>query len=672
MEFREFKVAISKQFDKMNKHELFRLNVEKDLLWELYLKSFPEGTNPMFREKTEHDCNCCKQFIRAVGGMVAIIEGKIVSVWDVEVGGFYQVVADALSSYVKSFPIDNIFLHTEPTAGTDKNYEMKEGKTATWEHFYIKLPPNRVVKGIDIGPRLSESRALHDVFIRSLSEITDESVETVIELIGQNSLYRGEEKLSAVKAFQKLKMEFNKLQNIAEKDIFCWSKINNIPPSISKMRNDVIGSLLVDLSEGKDLDKAVASFESKVAPANYKRPTALITKAMIELAKQKIEELGLSSALERRYAKIQDITINNVLFADRGVKSNMSGDVFAQLIKQAPEKVPNSDKIDEVSIETFIKNILPTADSIELMFENKHSGNLVSLVAPVDPSAQGMFKWPNNFSWSYTGEMTDSIKERVKSAGGNVTGDLCLRLGWFNYDDLDAHMKEPGGYEIYFVNRNNTSPSGGRLDVDMNAGGLRSREAVENIFYQNRSKMKEGRYKYQVHNFCKRETIDDGFEVEMDYLGNVTRFVYPNPVPGGKTIDVVEYEYSHKNGVVIIKALPASQAVKNIWGLSTQSFHKVSVIMNSPNYWDEKAVGNKHYFFMLENCLNDGKARGFFNEFLKEELNVHRKVLEVVGAKMKTDESQDQLSGLGFSSTQRNSILCRVKGNFTRTIKITF
>lgn len=94
--------------------------------------------------------------------------------------------------------------------------------------------------------------------------------------------------------------------------------------------------------------------------------------------------------------------------------------------------------------------------------------------------------------------------------------------------------------------------------------------------------------------------------------------------------------------------------------------------MLSPNYWDERAVGNQHYFFMLENCLNEGKARGFFNEFLRPDLDAHRKVIEMVGAKMKTDESNDQLSGVGFSSTQRNSIMCRVTGAFTRIINITF
>ena len=96
------------------------------------------------------------------------------------------------------------------------------------------------------------------------------------------------------------------------------------------------------------------------------------------------------------------------------------------------------------------------------------------------------------------------------------------------------------------------------------------------------------------------------------------------------------------------------------------------MIMNSPNHWDGQTTGNKHYFFMLEGCKQEGGARGFYNEFLTDDLRDHRKVFEVLGSKMKTPESDDQLSGVGFSSTQRNHVFCRVAGSFTRTIKITF
>lgn len=670
--FNVFKNAVAKQFDLMQKHPLFRVNVEKDDLWSTYISRFPEGANPIFRERTEHDCSCCKQFIRAIGDTVAVIEGKIVSIWDISIPGepVYQAVANGLSAFVKSATIADTFLHYERTAGTDRSFEQMVDGVKMWEHFFVNIQSKFVVKGADIASALAEPRAIHDVLLRSLNDVTVESIDTVLELIAQRSLYRGEEHKFAVDSFYKLKIQFDKLQTETEKDILAWTASKEVPVAVSKIRNTVIGSLLVDLSEGKDLEPAVGSFEAKVAPTNYKRPTSLITKAMIEQAKAKLSELGLTSALDRRYASINDITINNILFANREARKTINGDVFDELEASVGTKIKNFDKVEEVPIERFIAEILPRADSVEVMMENSHIGNLVSLIAPIDPTAGRLFKWDNNFSWSYNGEMADSIKERVKKAGGNVSGDLCCRLAWFNHDDLDFHMKEPGGGHIFFGNRYITSPNGGRLDVDMNAGCGTTREPVENIFYESKKTMMEGTYTLEVNNFNKRESVDVGFEVEIDFLGTVHRFVFDKAVANRGTITVVKFKYSRAGGIEITESLPHSQTVRNVWGVPTQTFRKVSVMMMSPNHWDEKAVGNKHYFFILDGCVNDGTARGFFNEFLKEDLNVHRKVFEVVGSKMKVADSPNQLSGLGFSSTQKNTLICRVKGSFTRTIKI--
>lgn len=83
-------------------------------------------------------------------------------------------------------------------------------------------------------------------------------------------------------------------------------------------------------------------------------------------------------------------------------------------------------------------------------------------------------------------------------------------------------------------------------------------------------------------------------------------------------------------------------------------------------------VGNKHYFFILDGCKNPSPVRGFFNEYLRSELSQDRKTFEMLANKMKAPYSDNQLSGLGFSSTIRNSVICKVTGSFTRTIKVNF
>lgn len=48
------------------------------------------------------------------------------------------------------------------------------------------------------------------------------------------------------------------------------------------------------------------------------------------------------------------------------------------------------------------------------------------------------------------------------------------------------------------------------------------------------------------------------------------------------------------------------------------------------------------------------------------------KVFEVLADKMKTPYQEHQLSGLGFSSTMRNSVIVKVDGTFSRTLKVNF
>lgn len=669
MAFINFKHAVAKQFDTMRKHNLFVTQVEKDDLWATYLASFPEGANPIYRERTKHDCSCCRQFIRAVGNVVAIIDGKIVSIWDTpDVGPVYQPVANALSTLVKSKPIDNVFLTTERTAGQDKNFEQMVDRVQTWEHFFVNIPSQFVMRNEQIGPKLSDLRATHDVFLRGLQEIAPDAVDTVLELISQNSLYRGEEHRHTLNEFAKLQAQFKTMD---DQELFVWSRIASVSPAISRVRNTSIGTLLQDLSSGVELEDAVKKFEAMVAPTNYKRPTALVSKAMVEKARTKIEELGLTSALERRYAKLSDISINNVLFADRSARKTMGVDVFDDIASDIRDKAPReSAKIENVPVDRFISEILPKATLLEVLFENSHASNLVSLIAPVDPTAGPLFKWDNNFSWSYNGDMTDSIKKRVKAAGGNVTGELCCRLAWEYADDLDFHMYEPCNSRIYFRNRGRLSTNGGMLDVDANGMDGIKEHPVENIFYDRLASMKDGTYTLMVNNYNRRSD-GTGFEVEIDIKSVVHHFVYDKVVRSGETIKVAKLKKT-KDGIEVIPSLPSTQASKQIWNVSTQTYRRVSAVMLSPNYWDEQGVGNKHYFFMLDDCQNDGKARGFFNEFLKPELNEHRKVFEIVGSKMKTAESTDQMSGLGFSSTQRNNLLVRVQGAFTRVINIIF
>jgi hypothetical protein len=686
MDFAIFKAAVSKRFEFLARHSLFRVNLDadngqgtiisgRDRIWATYLSAFPAGADPIFRERTEHDCNCCKSFIRAVGNCVAIVDGKLETLWDLKVSDpNYQIVADAMAAFVRNGKVTDIFLHMESTAGRDKTFEqVLGGENITWNHLAVTLPRDTVVDKHDIPSTLNGPRDDHQVLHRSLTEFSVEALDIVRELIAQNSLYRGEEDKYATTEFHKLKTVFDTLLTDQAKDLFVWTKVKGISGAVSRIRNSTIGTLLIDLSAGVELDVAVAKYEDKKSGTKYKRPTALVTKGMIDKAKETLQKLGLVSALERRFAGISDITVDNILFADRSAKALMADSIMDELTPTSNTRPKNLDKVEEVTMNGFITNILPHVKTIEVLLENQHLTNMVSLIAPGDPTSGSLFKWDNRFSWSYNSGVADSIKERVKNAGGSVNGVLCCRLAWEYSDDLDFHMYEPsGGTHISFSNKRQKSICGGMLDVDANGGDGQRPDPCENIFYEDKSRMKEGDYRLTVHNWNRR-SAGIGFEAQVEFDGKTFNFSYPRVVADKEEVNIAVINYSKTAGFTIKSDLGQINLSKEFWNLKTQNFHKVNVLMMSPNYWDgQVGVGNKHYFFMLEDCLNDGSARGIFNEFLKDELNPHRKVFEMVGSKINLASTEAQLSGLGFSSTLKSHVVVRVTGAFTRLIKIVF
>lgn len=675
-EFIKFNYEINKKFTDMQEKsvELFVVDIDKDVLWDIYLSSFNEDDNPIYLERTEHDCNCCKQFIRDVGGVVAIIDGELESIWAVDVGGIFQPVADALMDSVLASPIKNVYRHYQKKIGTAANYQLLEnGDSHKWEHFNTELPNSVVLDhGVSVGEVKADTLANYDVLKRSLEEIDAESIEIVSDLIVQNSIYRGEEHKSIVTKLKELKWEYSNITQLCYKTIFLWETSAKMKQA-GRIRNTVIGTLLCDISDGVDLEIAVKSFEAKVAPTNYKRSSALVTQKMIDNAEQTIVEHNMEDSLDRRYAVDTDITINNVLFADRSTKPKMKcGSVLGDIKPTKKASNKSFPKVEEIGIDDFIDNVLPTISSMEVFVENTKKSNLVSLIAPVHDYSRNILKWANNFTWSYNGEVTDSVKERVKKAGGVVDADVRASLSWFNYDDLDIHVKTKNDHIFYGHKR---GKCGGHLDVDMNVGKTTTREAVENLYWKDKSKMTEAVYEVYVNNFTKRETVDVGFDLQFVFGDEVMNLSYPKALRNGESVHVLNFEYSKKKGISVIEQnVECSSTVssEDVWNVSTENFHKVKMLMNSPNHWDNQTVGNKHWFFMLEGCYNPDTARGFYNEFLSESLNKHRKVFELLSAKMKTPESTDQLSGLGFSSTKRSELICKVSGSSNRTLKIKF
>ena len=408
-----------------------------------------------------------------------------------------------------------------------------------------------------------------------------------------------------------------------------------------------------------------------VAPANYKRTTALVTPRMAKEATKKVAELGVSDSLFRKMATDVGQNLTDFVSAPQALVDDPMALLLSD-VENTVIDVKSLERLQSITLDKFIESVLPSAQSVSMLFEPKLTSRIMALTDAVDPDSPSLFDWGNHLAWAYTGDTTDtSITQRVKAAGGATVGDVRVSLAWECDDDLDLNMTTQTGL-VYF-GRKRCHSSGAFLDVDMNAGPV-SQHPVENIVIPDKQFMQEGyRYDINVHNYRRRGVASSKFVVELTILDQVTVVNYDKNVREGDSIFVGSIQKTA--GVVIFTpgknvTISASPTLSTeVWGVPTNTFVPVNIIMDSPN-----THGIKHKFFILQGMRAEGTIRGFFNEFLSTPLQQHRKVFELLGSKMAidADKAGNQLCGIGFNKSQQAEAVFRVSTNLTqRLFKVT-
>jgi len=710
----KFTSLIQAQFDKMcATGKLFRSSLTGQEIWDLYINGFDPENNPVFRDplSTYHNCNLCKNFIRRYGNIVSVDENyNIITIFDVEPSEEYLNVSKILSNSLKSVKITDVFFETfnelnnlnyesctkksnKFKLGVEKNTKrytkeesekygvVKPNELKTFEHLFIHLPKEFVdFSGNSIESIIAKYRDSKNVFQTAMEIISLDTLNLVKDLIKQGSLLNGDTHLYKIEQFIPLKREYDELpKNL--RDSWCWIKSYNF--SLSRFKNELIGTLCVDLSEGKELNSACQTWNRLVDPVNYMKATAPITKKQIEEARKFVEENGYTESFDRRFAVIDDIKVSEIKHINSDEKLKTISIFDNVKSTSTRHKKSEFDGTEEVHIDKFMEDILPTCTSVEVFLSNKCGGNMVSLTTVNNKISKPIFKWDNNYSWTFNGNLAGKsmIKDAVSSKGGKIDGVLRFSIMWgegensSDNSDLDAWAKEPDNTTIGFSTRfrkdrgdNKTSMSG-QLDIDItDPSRFKHKNIVENIVWSDLKKMKNGIYKFWVNQYSPRNS--QGFTAEIEFNGEIYSYEYNRPVVG----DIVVANVELKNGVFSIKHILPETGVssKELYGLQTNEFHKVELICLSPNHWGDNNVGNKHYFFMLQGCKCPNNIRSFHNENLIPDLLLHRKVLEVLGETNMIKPSEKQLSGVGFNSTVRDEIIVKLQGSFKRIIKIKF
>lgn len=705
-----FNKKVQEQFNLMSQTgKLFRVELTGQQIWDLYLSSFTKENDPVFRDPSSsvHNCNHCKNFIRRYGNIVSVDENyNITTMFEVVADEEFENTAKVLTAAIKSSRITEVFFETFNelnslpyesctksnavfqlgVVSNSKRYTKEEAEkfgvvkpneVRTFNHIHLFVDKAFVdTSGNSVESLMSNYRDAKNVFQRAMETISLDTLKLVKDLINQGSLLDGATHLYKIEQIIPLKEEYDNLP-ASQRDNWCWVKSFKLP--YAKFKNELIGVLCSELSEGEELNKACQSWNKRVDPANYMKATAPITKKQIEEAKTFVEENGYTESFNRRFATIDDIKVSEILHSNVGEGKIKSVSIFDGVKSTSTRHKRNEfEGVEEITIDKFMKDILPSCTSVEAFFANRHQGNLVSLTTANDADSKPIFKWSNNYSWTFNGNLAgkSQIKEAVKLRGGKTEGIVNIRLAFPNTtSDYDLHVTEPNRNEIYYANRRQIHQSSGMLDLDAQGadGHFPPEQRVENIIYIDEQKINNGKYLIYVHNYSMRDN-NFGFTIEVEIDGDVTTFNHNSIIQNGAKVDVCWISKTVK-GFEVIPILPVGDSnslSKEVYSIETNQFHKVNLICLSPNHWGENNVGNKHYFFMLDGCKSPVSIRSFHNENLLPELAAHRKVLEVLGATNMIEPTKKQLSGLGFNATVRDELIVKLQGTHKRIIKIKF
>ena len=682
--------------------KLFVSSVSGKELWDIYLKSFKPEDDQVFRDpaSSEHNCKNCYNFIKNYGNIVAIDSAlNIITMFDFIADEEYKASINNMAAILKNSPVSDVFFETFEflnqanyekcykssksfKLGIEVNYKtyskeevlkygvVEENKLYTFEHFMVRMPEQFVLKDSSqsLASLVAHYRSNYEVFKRTMEEVSADVFFTVSELISQGSLLNSDLYAAQLNAMEKLKLEYMNIPSDQKRDL--WCKVASYKLPIAKLLNTLIGTVLTDVESGKELGEVCRTYNYRVDPANYMKATSPITKTQIKEAQKFVEENNYTESFTRRYATLDDIKASEILHLNSDSKKIKSVSIFDQIQPTSGSKKElDLDKIKEISINDFMEKELPNAKSVELYLENRHENNLVSITTAENKDSKRIFKWDNNYSWTFKGNLssTSLIKQNVNKFGGKTEGALRFSIMW-NEDgrsicDLDAHcyihnFSERYLNHIYYGNKQNC------LDVDM----INPREVgVENIIFNTNYNLNNKKYIFKIVNFNGGK--NSGFKAEIEFNNQLFSYELNKELIGD--IHVATVEVTADGEMSIYHNLPATNVSKGLFGLNTLEFHKVKLICLSPNYWDTNAIGNKHYMFMLENCINPEKIKGFHVDNLKSELATHRKVLEVVGNTTMIEPSDAaQLSGLGFNSTIPNNVIVKINSNKVLKIKI--
>ena len=353
-------------------------------LWKRYLKSFPPS------KRQYHTCNACKSFIERFGGLVTIDEfGRAEpAFWDPATADKeHEKAFRALRETVAAAKVTGVFLTSERSWG--------HPITGQWMHLHAEPLSMHLWNGVvqNASQAMAEKKQDRDTLARAIFEYSMETVAKALSVLNSDALYRGEKVRGPVEFLGNLHDAMAK--NKGHRANLLWRAVATAPPGFCHPRSTMVGTLLEDLRAGMNFDQVERRFRDKMDPGQYQRPQAAPTSGNIDQAERIVFQMGIERSLERRYARVDELTA----FWRRIPTDMRARGVFGSLRPSQQFAAVNP---QPMTMTKFRRVVLPNATSIELNVPYRASFAAICTALYLD--APPILQWDsairrNPFSW---------------------------------------------------------------------------------------------------------------------------------------------------------------------------------------------------------------------------------------------------------------------------------
>lgn len=410
---------------------------DSEYLYDIFLANLPEEA------RQHYTCRACRDFVNRYGGLVTIDSetGETSPVmWSTSSATaiFFRKAVHEVYKRVKYAKVTGVFMTEEKRLGMPK--------TGVWHHMAVYTP-----KYVLHNPRIftasqvmAEKKEDFKMLMTAVMKYKKETIESAVNLLRSNSLYRSEKILGIAEWFLGVK------QRQASYDFknIVWSRVATAPAGFCHISSSMIGTLLDDIEAGMDFETVKRRFDEKMNPTKYQRPKAAPTAQNVARAEEIVAKLGIANSLKRRYARLDEL---QKLWVPRVEEPKSARGVFGGIKTKETVNKPKP-VIGDGGVMTwdkFSRTVLPNAKKIELM-ANYGRDSYAALVTAVDPEAPPIIQWDseenrNPFSWY------------MYSSGSYPTDWNVKRGAWTEVTGiaLQPNMWQPGydhqGKGVFFI-----------------------------------------------------------------------------------------------------------------------------------------------------------------------------------------------------------------------------